>query len=316
MNNVEKKRLYHSMAISTFVHLGILLIIACVSFAVYAASNVSEHQVLKVQYTPSEATVSRILEDPKSLSSYPGDAKVSVEKEQQKDEELKEVHKKEKAQFKKSNEKEEYQVVTNVKDSKVKISQIREQKDEQDVDVVNFNSEKFKKCTGKLHSFQEDQSLEKLEDIKNYYSELHLVLSVPRRADALVIDSYLNKEYHILYDITNDTTRERLKNYPKQAKYITIRNFSKVYESVKSMVKSERCDINNYEDVDILISRDHWNLIFSSCNSFLSKYNLTVDNDKVKSIVIQYIKKGSNYVIEVVYADIEKDIGRIVRIDN
>lgn len=319
-NNNENLRLRHSLLISFSAHF-LLFLICAISIAVYASNNSSETPVIRVNYQSQQVLVYD-LSGSNNVSACDHDKDIELPKEtnDQKREEndsryeeaqpvstqskidLSEFIKEKKIEQEK---KDEYEISTNVQNSSIKYVQQEEKSEETD-----FNSEKFHTSSIKL-LWDGGSNLKELEEIKNYFSEIHMVRFIPTRNAALIIDSYLNKQHHILYD----PTREDFLMYPLQAKSILVRDFPKLYSCIKEMVKSENCDIKNYSEIYILVPKYHWTQILSSCNIFLSKYKLTLSDDKVKHVSIEYVKQNSDFVIRVRYIEIEKD-GKIIRIDN
>lgn len=296
MTNIEKKRLYNSMAISTAIHLCILLVIASITFAAYAITSKFEKPIV-VQYVSlahEHETIYRVESNiDKKVPSY---TEIVDLKKNEKNQDVKKEE---------STKKKEDEVPVSVQNSSIK--RVQEERREEKID---FDSQNFHKCSSKL-KWDNDLTLRELEEIKDYFSELHIVKFLPRRSDALVIDSYLNQRHHVLRDIT----KEDIGKYPLDAKTIQIRKSSQLYSCVKKMVESENCDIDNYVDIYMLIPKSHWIQIFSCCGTFLSNYSLSLNDDKVRQVCIRYVKSGQDYNVEVLYIEIEKD-GKIVRIDN
>lgn len=299
------------MLISFAIHMCILLFISILGITYVAVFCHKEESTLeyKVNYLPEQVVMYKAggfeeIQQPLFSPLKSSNDKFVENKEKEEKEEISALKKDVEEHFSEKEIKDKYEVVASVQSSPIK--KVRESKSFEDIDI---NSEEFKKCASKL--FWNIKKLETLEEIKNYYKEIHFVRDCPTEKDCVMIDSYVNRTYHICHNPTDSD----FNNYPFSAKVTAFNNFPELSSFSQQMLSGIRCNRENYSEIFILCPKSHWIEMFNCFEKFLSKYNLSLDDDKVKRVCTRYVKNGSNYTIEVESVTIEKD-GKDIQISN
>lgn len=166
-----------------------------------------------------------------------------------------------------------------------------------DVHSENGLAEKIVKL-----GYDQNKNLQEVEEIKNYFHEMHIVKFCPTGNDMLVIDSYLNNTHHIV----QNPTKKDISGYSSDTKVCDFRDFREMKSYVSKTLESEGIESSKYSKVCILVPMKYWLYIINTCDNALSKYDLKVQDKCVEQITIKYIKQGNEWIVKPMFARIRQ----------
>lgn len=301
MTDIEKKRLKNSIILSFSIHFSLFLLVCILTISAYAISDSLKEKKLEVTYCTSieiksnsfgeELREPPLAENIKDIENSKGDKKDQQE----------EKYESSATPIEQKKNEEEYIVTTNVEKSDIKYVQHEENDNDFDLTEYQENSRKL---------FWDCDSIEQLEDLKRYYSEIHVVRFCPGEHDIFVIDSYSTKAHHVVHC----PTEKDLNYYPLQAKTMRVSSLPGLQPLVHSMLSSESESYEKYRKIYIFTPMYYLKHLVVSYTNLLSKYNLKISDKKVKRVVVRDIKVGDKYTMKISCV-IEKD-GKEIQIED
>lgn len=194
--------------------------------------------------------------------------------------------------------------------NEVEKQEIVEKEDFEYGSVAEINSNEVKDddsgngLAGKIVKLGYDQnnSLQEVEEIKNYFHEMHILKFCPTGNDMLVIDSYLNNTHHII----QNPTKKDISGYSSDTKVCDFRDFREMQSYVSKTLESEGIESSKYSKVCILVPMKYWLYIINTCDNALSKYDLKVQDKCVEQITIKYVKQGDEWIVKPMFARIRQ----------